>query len=239
MNKHNDGQTETHEDSPFVKPAPQGVDHGRRHFTRAGLVVSGAILTLNSAPVLAGRPTGNPTNINYAACESPSGFASMNVSAPGKTPITCGGLSPGGWKNWPTYWPEGFEPGACLDSNGSGCSSFNPNTGTPFHSGVSGSLTPPRPYPGSFPGFSGNVFDKLSLMGVMNLEGNADPAKLGMHCAASILNVAKGLVPTTVLTIPVIMDMWASTSGGGYYEPSVGVKWYSADVVTYLKSTFG
>lgn len=251
MNKHNDNQNDNHKVSQFTttEPAPQSVDHGRRNFTRAGLIVSGAIVTLKSAPVLAGNKgafPGTPTNIQYRECESPSGFTSMNVSAPGKTQPSCGGLSPGGWKAWPSFWPYGYIPGTCnVTKNNStnnqvdNCNSWDPQTGTPFHSGIVGTLAKPRSYPAGFPGFSGNVFGDKSLMGVMHLNGNADPARLGMHCVASILNVAKGLVPETVLTIPVILNMWTATSGGGYYEPTAGVKWYAEDVVNFLASTFG
>ncbi len=232
----------THHDSPSDRPETAepgqsaGVDQGRRHFTRAGLVVSGAILTLKSAPVLAGKQgafPGVPTNLKYQTCQSPSGFASMNVSAPGKETLTCGGLSPGGWKNWPTYWPTGFDPGTCAEHTPNGCKRYVANTGTPFHWGQA------RPYPMDFPGFAGTTFGAMSLMDVMNLQGGQDSQRLGMHCAASILNVAKGLVPPTVLTIPIILDMWASTYNGGFYEPVAGVKWGPEAVVDYLKSTFG
>lgn len=237
MNKHNEGHADSPEAGSPVSPTPaEGIDQRRRHFTRAGLVVSGAIMTLKSASVLAGKNgafPGVPTNIEYRDCQSPSGFTSANVSAPGKTLPSCGGLSPGGWKNWPTFWPTGFDPGQCAETAPNGCKSYVPNTGTPFHSGVN------RPYPMDFPGFAGTVFSTKSLMEVMMLQGNADPARLGMHCAASILNVAKGLVPSTVLTIPVILDMWLSTYNGGFYNPMPGVQWNSEDVVAYLQSTFG
>jgi hypothetical protein len=237
MNKHNEGHADSPEAGSPVSPTPaEGIDQRRRHFTRAGLVVSGAIMTLKSASVLAGKKgafPGDPTNIQYQGCQSPSGFASMNVSAPGKTPPSCGGLSPGGWKNWPTFWPTGYDPGLCAEPTPNGCKNYVPNTGTPFHSDLN------RAYPTYFPGFAGAVFGTKSLMEVMMLEGNADPARLGMHCAASILNVAKELVPTTVLTIPVILDMWLKTYNGGFYSPIPGVEWYSADVVAYLQSTFG
>ena len=218
------------------EPCRPQINESRRKFTRAGLAVSGAVLTLKSAAVLAGRPTGTPTGIVYRDCTSPSGFASANVSAPGKTLPKCGGLSPGGWAEWPTFWPTGYLPGTCamFNNSGSNCLQWNPKTGTSFHSYVGRNL------PAGFPGFSGSKFGDASLMAVVaNQFQHIDTDQLGRHCAASVLNVAKGLVPTTVLTIPVILAMWTATSSGGYYEPVPGIKWYSADVVHYLKTTFG
>lgn len=218
-------------------PGKKNVNESRRRFTRAGLAVSGAILTLKSAPVLAGKPSGTPTGITYHACESPSGFTSANVSAPGQTPPQCGGLSPGGWAEWPTYWPTGYLPGTCKQySNGQypNCLDWDPKTGTSFHASTGRNL------PIGFPGFSGSKFGDASMMAVIaNQFQSLDSQELGRHCAASVLNVAKGLVPTTVLTIPVILDMWTATANGGYYEPTAGVHWYAGDVVNYLKTTFG
>lgn len=68
----------------------------RRRFAKAGLGVSGVILTLASRPVL-----GN------VVCKSPSGFLSGNASTHGAPPI-CQGRSPGYWKNH-TNWPISIE----------------------------------------------------------------------------------------------------------------------------------
>ncbi len=65
----------------------------RRKFAKAGLGLSGAILTLASRPVL-----GN------VVCKSPSGFLSGNASTHGAQPI-CQGRSPGYWKTHTEAWP--------------------------------------------------------------------------------------------------------------------------------------
>jgi hypothetical protein len=149
----------------------------------------------------------------------------------------CGGLSPGAWAAWPEYWPAPYVPGACLKQKitpaQSNCAEWDPNTGTPFHSMYSRN-------PGGAGVFSGSHFGQASLMALIAYPDQySDPDSLGRHCAASILNVAKGLVPTTVLTIDVIQDMWTSCSNGGTYSPSPGVNWNAKQVVDYLLTTFG
>jgi len=72
----------------------------RRRFTQAGLGVSGAVLTLASRSVLAGR-TGGPGG--GGTCKSPSGFLSGNASQHGPAPI-CEGRSPEYWKGQ-QQWP--------------------------------------------------------------------------------------------------------------------------------------
>lgn len=65
----------------------------RRQFAKAGLGISGVILSLASRPVL-----------GDVVCKSPSGFLSGNASTHGPQPV-CLGRSPGYWKNHENNWP--------------------------------------------------------------------------------------------------------------------------------------
>lgn len=72
---------------------PNDSVNSRRQFTKAGLGLSGVILSLASRPVLGG-----------VVCKSPSGFLSGNASTHGPQPV-CMGRSPGYWKNHLESWP--------------------------------------------------------------------------------------------------------------------------------------
>ena len=76
---------------------------------------------------------------------------------------------------------------------------------------------------------------KYSMMQVILLGGNGDPYQLGAHCVAALLNAKMGWTP--VLTEAQVRAMFNDYASYGYYEPTAGVKWYPADIVTYLKST--
>jgi hypothetical protein len=225
------------DESNEIAHADGQIDHSKRRLTKAGLAVSGVMLTLASKSVLAGKNTGYATGGTTFLCTSPSGFSSLNVSAPGKNQSSCLGRTPGFWKEWPTEWGHctpAFDPGVCTETNPSGaCKTFNPNTGTPFHSGVMG-----RSYPGGFSGLSGSRFGSLSLMGVMvNNDSSLDPANVGAHVAATVLNIARGWIPSTVMSMSTILSIWQSYDSMGYFEPAAGVQWNGADIVVYLKTT--
>lgn len=195
----------------------------RRRLTSAGLGVS-AIFTLASRPVLA------------AQCTSPSAAASGNLSQHG-TPLVCIGRTPGYWKNPQgrgngKFWPSEYEQGTCT---GGGCSSSPENWtgGTPFHT--------------IFGGSNFKVGDKsLSLNQVMVMNdkdylGVIDHDNLGAHIVAALLNAASGKT-AGVLSENAVIGMWNDwvNHGGypkGYYEPTAGVEWHSAQIVAYLKTT--
>lgn len=200
-------------------------DESRRRFTKAGLAGSGVILTLASKQVIAGAST----------CESPSGFSSINTSAPGKTNYYCSGLTPGYWGTH-TTWPSGYKVGHCISSSNGTCTAYD-NTGTAFHSGVSGCV-----YPAGFTGFakgstSATNFGSTSMMNVIWNTGGTDQYQLGAHLCASVLNIASGKIPAAVMTMTTLYTIWNSYISKGYYSPMAGVKWYGTDIVNYLKST--
>lgn len=81
---------------PMSHAAPEqltSANTSRRQFTKAGLGISGVLLSLASRPVL-----------GDVVCKSPSGFLSGNASTHGPQPV-CQGRSPGYWKNHENNWP--------------------------------------------------------------------------------------------------------------------------------------
>lgn len=193
---------------------PKGAaDESRRRFTKAGLAGSGIILTLASKQVIAGG--------GAAVCESPSGFSSINTSAPGKTQYYCGGLTPGYWKTKNT-WPC-HSAGTCsYDCGTSTCTSYK-SDGTKFHSV-----------------FAVGAYCNLgseTMMNTMWKEGNSDKYKIAAHFCATELNICAGKIPSQILTKSTMLTIWNSYVTKGYYSPMSGVKWYGTDIVTYLKST--
>lgn len=207
----------------------QNLDESRRRFTKAGLAGSGVILTLASKQVIAGGTS--------AVCESPSGFSSINTSAPGKTPVYCSGRTPGYWGTHPESWPSGYKPGTCATSGNGTCTQYNNTGATPFHSGVMGGV-----YPAGFTGFAvGSTTStncgNTSMMNLVWNTGNNDQYQLGAHLCSSILNIASGKIPAGIMTTTMLYTMWNEYITKGYYEPMAGVKWYGPDIVTYLKST--
>jgi hypothetical protein len=88
--------------------------------------------------------------------------------------------------------------------------------------------------------FSLSPYPRLTtLLDVLNKEDGPND-EVARHIVASLLNVAKGWVP--VLTIVGVQGIWRRymhTGGGatGYFEHTPGVKWFSSDIVVYLKST--
>ncbi len=95
-----DGQEQAGAKHPAAIGADEHASHAnasRRQFTKAGLGISGVILSLASRPVLGG-----------VVCKSPSGFLSGNASTHGPQPV-CQGRSPGYWKNHEGSWPISTE----------------------------------------------------------------------------------------------------------------------------------
>lgn len=195
------------DDKPQETDRKPSVDASRRRL--AGVSASGILLTLASRTTLGGQ----------FLCKTPSGFLSGNLSQHG-TPITCGGVSPGYWGTHPTQWPLPYQAGAC--STKTCTQSTDWSGGTLFRSVFNCTG-------------HGMIYLNVSLMQVIWLSGNADPAQLGAHCVAALLNARTGTTP--VLTEARVVNIFNEWDSKGYFEPTAGVKWYAADIVTYLKST--
>jgi hypothetical protein len=196
---------------PDVTLAPSPV---RRRLLRAGISAAPVAMTVASRPVLAD---------GTASCKSPSGFASINASAPGGG--TCAGVTPGYWKthtsptDHPYAWPGGYVP------TGTNATPFcsAPLSGTKF--------------------LCATAVSGKTLLDVLG-NGGGPPFDVARHIVSALLNSLVGIVPATILDVSTIVAIWnqyITTGGGttGYYEPSGpgGPKWDHAMIVDYLVST--
>lgn len=222
------------QDTPLEATQNAEINSSRRKLTGAALGAS-AIFTLASRPVLAG------------VCQSPSAAVSGNLSQHG-TPTTCSGLSPGYWKEHPESWPSPYTPGTATAPSGSNGNGYknqaeNWSGGTKFHPTFSGNR-----FKADLDNNSKTAKTSLSMMQVMQMSdgsnpwGLTDPDNLGAHIVAALLNAKKGYT-TGVLSETQVISMWAewgNTGGpnGGYFQPTAGVRWSSAQIVIYIKTTF-
>lgn len=201
----------------------ESVNESRRRFTKSGLAVSGVLLTLASRPSLGGGGGGGGGWV----CKSPSGFLSANLSQHG-TSKYCSGRTPGYWCTH-YNWPSPYKTGSCTNTKFKQDYNNWSNTGS-----SSGTM-----YKDSTLGFHctgyGAGYLKYSMIQVTLLGGTGDPYQLGAHCVAALLNARMGWTP--VLTEAQVRGMFNDYAARGYFEPTAGVKWYAADIVTYLKST--
>ena len=208
-----------------ISPA-QSVDESRRRFGKSGLAASGVILTLASQPVL-----------GQWACQTPSGFQSGNVSSHGNT-LQCSGRTPGYWQAPNKQWPSPYTCGTC--TNKKQPSANDPADwvgGTPFSGTFNCSMYGALYQSACLPVKNApcKPVNPLSLMQILLLGGSDDRYQLGAHIVAALLNAKKGWTP--VLTEQGVKDMFNEWASKGYFEPSAGIKWYAADIVTYLKTT--
>lgn len=220
-----------HQSGEGAQRAPQDIgepakspDKSRRSFAKSGLVASGVLLTLSSRPVL-----------GELVCKSPSGFESGNLSFHG-TPIICAGLSPGYYKN-NTNWPSPYEADKTTTSRVSK-SDEEKKKGedhTPSYTTIT-TVVPGTKFANVFSCIGyGKAYDNLTMSQVLNLGGTGDPYQLGAHCVASLLNARSGFTP--VLTEAQVKNIFNEFDSKGYFEPTISIKWYPADIVAYLKTT--
>ncbi|NML60356.1 hypothetical protein HHL21_04485 [Massilia sp. RP-1-19] len=187
----------------------------RRRFARVGAGATGVLLTLSSPSGMAG-----------AACVSGSDGTSHAVAythAP-DTVATCGGVSPGYYKNNPEGWPADIPATTHLK--------FQDIYAINSSYAVLGGLTLME----VFEIGNGNGKDKKPGGGPVVTE-DPDPENVGRHFLAAYLNLKSDRA--TVLDEPTLKRMWreyVDTGGGhiGYYQPSATVKWYGKDLVHYL-----
>ncbi len=208
----NSEMEKTQFDHDLADQTRQPVDESRRGFTKSGLALSGVILTLASRPVMA------------CTCKSPSGFLSGNVSASG-TPQECNGLSPGYWGNKPEDWPSPYKAGTCT---GTVKVCNHPDNWTTKDATLFKAVFNCNNY--------GAIYSEYTMFQVVWLGGGGDPDQLGAHIIAALLNARKGLTP--VLTEAQVINMFNEWNLNGYFEPTASVKWYGADIVEYIVSTF-
>ena len=148
-----------------------------------------------------------------SVCKSPSGFMSGNLSHPGNQTVSCAGLSPGYWKNWPDSWPPSCYAYKTSQHKATTFASVFPSGGTTLYQ-------------------SGTMMDVLT-----NNDPSQDPSNLGAHLVAAYLNVKSNKI--NFFTIDVLKAIWHDLGAYGYYSPSAGIKWYADDVAQYLSKTEG
>jgi len=81
---------------------------------------------------------------------------------------------------------------------------------------------------------SASGYPNKTLLYVLDLGGGGKE-ELARHIVAALLNAAKGWTP--VLTVAMVIDIWQSWATLGYYEPTAGIHWDSAQITKYLKTT--
>ncbi len=187
----------------------------RKFVTRTGLIVP-AILVAKSRSSLA------------AQCLSPSASASINLlhSREDRTTSLCSGRSPGYWKN----------------QSASTYSFLNTPFNSVFSPGLTGEVTV------KITGTNKKENDKdtmtlraeqLTIHQVIQLDGgSSDPHQFAAHIAAAWCNLSSGLVPSSVLNLQDLQEMWSGITRAGAYSPTANVTWFVEDVKQYLLTTF-
>lgn len=144
------------------------------------------------------------------ACHSttPSAFGSVCVSRPDLLQSS-NGRSPGFWKTHTgsSYWPAPYY------SNDFRIGKTNYKA-TTFKS-VFCATGAPNPF-----GSTATLLDVLESGG----GGNKAVARA---CVAALLNAASGRTPNTIMTASDVVDIWFQYGTKGYFEPVIGVRWYS------------
>lgn len=148
------------------------------------------------------------------SCLSPSAKASIALenSRPDRDTSSCSGKSPGFWKS----------------------ASYS---GTPHYNDWVASGAPGVYFSSIYTGgFPGKTLQDLLRNGNGQANGFPDPDELGSHLASAWCNLMTGKVPSSVVSLLQLQQMWAGRTSG--YSPVPGVVWYGADIVAYMKTTF-
>lgn len=199
---------------------PQVRNPSRRRFTRAGVGASAVILTLTSRSVLA-----------QAACKSPSGFSSANLSQHNSEAVACDGVTAAKWLEPNRQWPVSKDT-RFVDIFGSSSLLFRTGTAQKFYDAFP-SRVDKKDSPSGQAGKSTSL-DEATLYDALN--GSETPAVV-KYIIAAYLNYRGGLnaYPTDLQAIAIFKE-WQSK---GYYTPSAGIKWSEDDIMNYLGSTQG
>ena len=189
------GPNEQEQAAPAITPAGAA----RRRFAGAGI-----LMTLASTPGMA-----------TSVCTTPSGSLSHGMATSHRPVVapTCGGLSPGYYKQNARGWPR----------------TMSRSTDVKFKDifPVNSSFT---------------ALGNLRLLDVFeNIDPSVDPHNVASHVLAAHLNILTNR--SNVISEIVLKNIWReyqATGGGstGYFVPSVNVQWFGADIVGYLIKTF-
>lgn len=168
-----------------------------------------------AAPVMA---TNTPGVLK--ACAAPS--ATLSGAQSHSQAGSCQGQSPGYWQNSSKPNPPGVDRNVAtfhslFIAGGAGKSFYKSNGGTSV---------------------------QMTLMNVLNLQGNEDLEKVAFHITGAYLNIMAGWVQFPVggvpndknLMIQSIQTIWSEWVQKGYYEPFAGTKWGGTEIKNYLIS---
>lgn len=81
---------------------------------------------------------------------------------------------------------------------------------------------------------TGTAYQTVTMMTILEHQ-TYDDCNIGMHMAATYLNIKSHRM--NVLDITKLRAIWYAYRSKGYYAPTAGVKWYAADIVSYLRGT--
>jgi hypothetical protein len=63
------------------------------------------------------------------------------------------------------------------------------------------------------------------------------PYNVARHAVAAVLNIARGWVPESVLTVATVQGIWNEFATTMHYQPSAGVFWDDAAIIDYFLTT--
>ena len=146
---------------------------------------------------------------NTALCVSASGAASANLSTHSDHLVPCQGRSPGFWKNHPEAWPS-----AQCKTDTKYNALFTTRTSRTY------SLSP---------------YTCMQVVDANAFSRSKDPDNVAMHIMATLLNVRSGRIG--FLTEIQVLAIWNAYAKTGTYQPTVGISWSGAQIVSYLTKT--
>lgn len=202
--------TEIKNDAPLISGTTAEQVSARRRFLGKSVAKAAPfVITLASQPALG------------ATCFTPSRSLSKNTSLSQKDFIgECrGAQSPGNYKaqqtSGPSYsWPAGVPPSTLMHPL---FSMGNSEGVTKFTKTVSGKVV------------------SQTLGEALNVEASG---QVHFHIIGAYLNIMGGngaVISDKAMTASRLMGMWSEYVTKGYFEPTAGVKWYAAEIVSYLK----
>jgi hypothetical protein len=174
-------------------------------------IIKGGIAAPVLMTLVSRRALGGTGNLT---CKTASGFMSANASLHGK-PTICTGRTPDYWKQtqYSNAWTSPYQPGS--KTGGYSATLFH-STSTGFRSGRFGSM------------------GDRTLLQVLSTSGGGVNS-LARHISAALLNSAASMTP--VLNQTQVRTIWNDYVQKGYFEPTAGVKWDAAQIITYLGHT--
>ena len=146
------------------------------------------------------------------ACTSPSGFTSATLHSRGTNQWSCTGRTPGYWKNY-TTWPGGLYPQDGPPGSGQHATKF----GAYF--------SPLGPFSSS-----------TTFLEVLS-NGSGPPFNVARHIVAAHLNNLAGLSPPLASGGTTPQTIWTEFMTRGYFEPTAGIHWNDAQIISYLVTT--